>query len=97
MTPAQLKALLEAATKRPWTRNGRCVQASPIGDVAMLNTGGNRKLPWMENREAIVATMNAADALVALWEAAIDIGWQPDAKAGGKRFNNALRRLEGLP
>lgn len=69
MTPTQLKALLDAAKKRPW------IIATPMDHVAI---------------------MNAAEALVALWEASLQVvpamtGCTIDKT---EKFYAALRRLE---
>lgn len=116
MTPAQLRALLVAATKRPWIRfhdtddkpcRCHCGQiwstAARDGEGELLfvpavdDDGG--KMERVEDGRAIVATMNAADALVALWEAAVRLR-DDDLTAfvaSHESFCNALRRLEELP
>lgn len=96
MTPAQLKALLDAATKRPWESYGDNVcTLSPFVEFCRVYEAPDCETQDA-NGKAIVATMNLSDALLALWEASLQVvpamtGCTIDKT---EAFYAALRRLE---
>jgi hypothetical protein len=68
VTPADLKALLEKASPRPWVEHfeGRTHQVIAIGDTDGFTVGLAHSIG---NGEAILALVNLAPLLIELWEA----------------------------
>ena len=73
MTPAQLKALLDAATPEPWRKNYSIwgINAPDGCYVASLGwtLDGDGGIARREDIDAIVALRNLAPLLLRLWEA----------------------------
>jgi hypothetical protein len=107
MTTADLRKLIEAATPVPWTPDpdeyamfifGRDGQ----GMVAEMRGHGSN-LPSKANRDLIVALVNNAPRLLALWEAAerwldAEAGSDPiEARHAAIRCNAAVRALREEP
>lgn len=105
MTPQQLKELLASATPRPWSQ--KSFNAFGYSGQHILSTHDTiARLPFDfgDDADAIVATMNRAELLAELWEAAKEIAlaypddYHPsygDAPTGVHDLREVLTKLQG--